>query len=768
MKLVAATAAAMAVAAQAQNEMVPMENDMMMEEPWYAFLYDYGLEVTEEKTTFNMKDPKISMEYMNDGSSMVFKSPWYKEKYTIKEKETAYEMDFKNEMPGLQVMNKMRMKQAVFNKNDKVADPNCTNSNPKKCLIKTPVGLQHKREFEGEHNNEMGHYKVWEYNNYVTDMEMKPIEVHFRQGYDFGHKATGEVALGMTMEGDMAEAMNNPWYTKGQTKMDAEMKYKKYTDPASLETMDHWDSTTWSFSHTTDDSEMGENVVAAEGSSNVASLTWEEEEKTAEMIVNYDSSCNMGWSDSGVNTQKWENTDSCMDHMQMAMEGRWEEFFMANYGDKPCTWSSTVEGTHTNQGEEMPYEMAIAIQFTAFNDHKVYYKNSMMEVTSWAPLVEISTEMNDAGEKMTTFNHMGEDMMTVNCDKLEAHHNEMSDKMARKIFEMYKYWEFEQAEWAKMDWTNEEHIADFVAATINWDYPMQKMADMEQTMVKEFQAMECSYPHWDYMSEEVGVTVHDALKEKMYAMKSEMIQKMQLMVDVDYMRLSHLSWYFYSVDGSMSAMDIHKQLWSMDYADAYDWVADMMESEMLKVYVSDVMFMQKYLGEELIKGFTPMSMEEEEALRERFNAALPDVATLRNYANMIRNFEPVEMSWVDVDMAANDMCNAHFEMFLAGHKEWADLHISYVTEHREMTQEWVGKYNQWINTPRNEVEAMFDEFESKFNDMKNSAIYECEYMYWGSPMKVMFAGLTEECQSLMLEKYPEIMQWEADMMMEME
>lgn len=768
MKLVAATAAAMAIATKAQNDMmVPMEGEVM-EEPWWAFLQDYGLVVDEEKWTFDMKDPKIHMEAMHDGSSFVVKSPWYKEKYTVKAKDTSYEIDFKNEMPGLEVMNKMRFKQAQFNKNDKVADPNCTNSNPKKCLIKTPVGLQNKREFTGEHNNSEGSFKVWEYNNYVHDMEMKPTEIHFRQGYDFSHHAKGDMALGMTMEdGDMAEMMNNPWFTKGQTKMDAAMAYKMYTNEETNESMDHWDSTTWSFSHTTDDSEMGEQVVAAEGNSHVSELTYDLEAKTASMKVNYDSSCNMGWSDSGVNTQNWEHTDSCMEHMQMAMEGRWEEFFMADFGDKPCTWVSSVEGTHTNNGEAMDYEMAMAMEFRSFMNHRVFYKNSMtQEVVDWAPLAEVSTEEVDGMQEMT-ISHMGEDMVTVNCDKMMAHHMDMADKAHRMGFEMYKHWEFEQAEWAKMDWTNEEHLQQYFAAIINWDYPMQKMADMEQAAVKQWQEAECNYPHWDYMAEN-GLTVHDAMKGMMYQCKSEMLQKMQLAMDVDYMRLSHLSWYFYSTDGSMTTKDIMMALWSMDHAEQYDWVANMVESEMIKVYVNDIMFIYKYLDLEMPMGFSGPSMEEEEAIREQFMAALPTPDMLREYAEQIRNFEPREMSWTEVDMAANDVCNMHFDMLLKGHKQWTDMHISYVNEHREMTQEWVGKYNQWINTPRAEVEAGFEDYYNRFEEMKNSAVYECEYMYWGAPMKVMFAQLTEECQAMMLEKYPEIQEWEANMMEEVE
>jgi hypothetical protein len=771
MKLVAATAAAMAIATKAQNEMMPMEEMVdAMEEPWWAWMQDYGLVMEEDKMTFEMKDPKIFIERYHDGSSVIIKSPWYKEKFTMSEKDTAWEMNFKNEMPGWEVVNKMNMKMAQYNKNDKVADPNCTNSNPKKCLIKTPVGLQNKRQFEGEHSNSQGKFKVWEYNNYVHDMEMKPTEVHFRQGYDFSHHANGEMALGMTMEdGDMAEANNSPWFTKGQTKMDAEMKYKKYTDPASLETMDHWDSTVWSFSHSTDDSEMGEKVVAAEGSSNVESLTYDMEANTAEMKVNYDSSCNMGWSDSGVNTQKWENTDSCMEHMQMAMEGRWEEFFMADFGDKPCVWVSEVEGTHVNNGEEMDYTMGMALEFRAFNNHRAYYKNSMEEVpvTSWAPLAEVKTEEVE-GMMETTFNHMGQDIMTVNFDKVKAHHMEVSDKMHRMGFEMYKHKEFAESEWAKMDWTNEEDLKNYFATIINWDYPMQQMSDMEQAAVKAFQEMECNYPHWDEMAEN-GITVHEAAKEMIYAMKSQMLQEMQLGLDVDYFRLSHLSWYFYSVDGSMSTKDIMMQLWSMDYADQYDWVADMLEEKKIEVYVNDLMFIYKYLDMEPPMGFAPVSIEEETAIREQFEAELPDVAQLRAYAQQIRDFVPVEMAWNEIDLAANDMCNMHFDMLLKGHKQWNDMHISYVVEHREMTQEWVGKYNQWINTPRAEVEANFDEFQNRFDAIKESAIYECEYQYWAAPMRSgMFVDQTEECQAMLLEKYPEIQQWEADKMMENE
>merc|ERR1711881_214858 len=308
------------VAASAQNDvMVPME-DEIMEEPWWMFLTDYGLEVTEEMWTFDVKDPKIHIEATHDGSSFIVKSPWYKENYSTKAKDNSYEMKFKNQIPGMEVTNKMYFKEAMFNKNDKVEDPNCTSDNKKKCQIKTVVGKQNKRQFEGEHVNSEGHYKVWEYNNYVHDLGMKPIEIHFRQGYDFGHH--GDQALGMTMEGDMAE---NPWYTKGQTKIDVDMAYKMYTDEATEQSMDHWDSTVWSFSHTTDDSEMDENVVAAEGSSNVESLDWDQTDLSAEMKVNYESSCNLGWSDNGVNTQRWVNTDNCMKFFEMIYEGQWEE-----------------------------------------------------------------------------------------------------------------------------------------------------------------------------------------------------------------------------------------------------------------------------------------------------------------------------------------------------------------------------------------------------------------------------------------------------------
>merc|ERR1719460_2719839 len=136
----------------------------------------------------------------------------------------------------------------------------------------------------------------------------------------------------------------------------------------------------------------------------------------------------------------------------------------------------------------------------------------------------------------------------------------------------------------------------------------------------------------------------------------------------------------------------------------------MIESDMIEIYVSDVLFMYKFLGKDMPTGFQMISAEEEAALRAEFDAALPTPAKLREYATMIRDFTPVEMSWNEVDQAANDMCNMHFDMFVEGHQEWTDMHIGYVVAHREMTQEWVGKYNQWINTPRSDVEAKFDEY----------------------------------------------------------
>lgn len=762
MKLVAATAAAMAVAASAdhgESQMVPMEGDMDMEAPWYEFLYDYGLEMDEEKWTFDTKDPKIHIESFHDGSKFQVKSPWYNERYEQKMKDTAYEMKFKNEIPGMEVKNKIEYKQAQFNKNTKVEDPDCTNENKKKCLIKTQVGLQNKREFRGEHSNEGGKYKVWQYQNYVHDMDMKPTEIHHREGWDFANHVHPEsdTALGMTMDdGDMAM---NPWYTKGESRFDVNMAYKRYTDNASGESMDHWDSTVWSFSHTTDNVGEGENVMAAEGSSSVQNLEWSLEEQTAQMSVKYDASCNQGWSDHGLNTQRWENVDMCQEMMMTLFEGRYEDFMMGEL-ENPCTWLSEVEGTFTSAEQEATdYSMGIALQMTSMKEFSILYKNSMTDANNWAKLFSIKSVDNADGQEETTVSCMGEDSVTFNWEKLMAHHMEMSDKMARMMFEMYKHWEFERAEWAQIDWTNEDHLRGYFSTIINWDYPMQKMADMERAAIQEWQQMECNYPHWEEMSAN-GLTFHDKAKEQMYQCKSQMIQHMQLAEEVDFMRLNKLAFFFYTPDGSMTTKEIMMTLWSMEHADAYDWVADQMEAGTLDLYVDNVMFMYKYLEMEMPTTMT-LSEEEEAAIREQFEQALPSNEQLRAYANKIRNFEVQEMSWADVDAACNEMCNAHFEGFLAGHKEMADMHISYVVQHREMTQEWVGKYNDWINTPREQVEAIFDDYMNRFEEMKESVVYECEYQFWAAPGNEMrlYTDLSEECQNAMAEKYEGIREW---------
>merc|ERR1712088_815077 len=230
-------------------------------------------------------------------------------------------------------------------------------------------------------------------------------------------------------------------------------------------------------------------------------------------------------------------------------------------------------------------------------------------------------------------------------------------------------------------------------------------------------------------------------QEAMYQKKSEFLQDMALAEQVDYMRLAKLTWFMYSPTDTWTNKEIMMALWGMDYADQYDFIATHMDDGMLDVYVDDIMFMYAYLGQEMPQGFT-ISEEEEAAIREAFKAAMPSTDQLREYAQMIRDFQAAgytQMSWTAVDQGMNDVCNQHYEMFLAGHQAWANMHIGYVNAHREMTQEWVGKYDQWINTPRAEVEAMFD------------AYYNM--------MEAMFADQSEECQALMEAKYEGIAEW---------
>merc|ERR1712226_756303 len=766
MKLVAATAAAMAAVSKAQEVAVPEEGVIMAEEPWYAFLEPYGLEVTEEKWSFNSKDPKIQIKSYNDGSKFIVKSPWYNEKYEQKVKDTAFEMKFKNDMPGLEVANKMEYKEAQFNKNEKVEDPNCTDANPKKCLIETPIGVQNKREFKGEHSNSNGKYKVWQDNKYVHDLAMKPTEIHYREGWDFENfpAQEGDMALGMTAEGDMAD---NGWGARGETRMDVNMAYKMYTDEATGETMDHWDSTAWSFSHTTDNYGEGEAVMAAEGSSAVRTMEMDMEANSAKMTVAYESSSNQGWRNEGINSQIWENTDMCQEMMMALFEGRYMDF-MTGALERPCTWLSEVDGTNTGMNaetgeqESMDYNMGIALQMTSTMDFSILYKNSVEGVANWARLFSMSAALNAANETEMTVAFMGNDLMTINREKMMAHQMEVADAIHRAMFEMYKNWEFEQAEWAQMDWTNEEHLAQFFAATINWDYPMSKMAEMEQNMVKEFQAMECNFPHWEEMASN-GLTFHETAQEAMYQKKSECLQDMAMAEQVDYMRLAKLTWFMYSPTDTWTNKEIMMALWGMDYAEQYDFVATHMDDGMLDIYVDDLMFMYAYVGQEMPQGFT-ISEEEEAAIGEAFKAAMPSTDQLREYAQMIRDFRAAgytQMSWTAVDQGMNDVCNQHYEMFLAGHQSWANMHIGYINAHREMTQEWVGKYNQWINTPRAEVEAMFDAYYNRLEAMKQEPVYECEYQFWSAPamMEAMFADQSEECQDLMEAKYEGIAEW---------
>merc|ERR1711963_761499 len=152
-----------------------------------------------------------------------------------------------------------------------------------------------------------------------------------------------------------------------------------------------------------------------------------------------------------------------------------------------------------------------------------------------------------------------------------------------------------------------------------------------------------------------------------------------------------------------------------------------------------------YVGQEMPQGFT-ISEEEEAAIREAFKAAIPSTDQLRENAQMIRDFQAAgytQMSWTSVDQGMNDICNQHYEMFLAGH------------------QEWVGKYNQWINTPRADVEAMFDDYYNRLEAMKATPLYECEYQFWSAPAnwEAMFADQSEECQALLEANYEGIAEW---------
>merc|ERR1712150_310970 len=86
------------------------------------------------------------------------------------------------------------------------------------------------------------------------------------------------------------------------------------------------------------------------------------------------------------------------------------------------------------------------------------------------------------------------------------------------------------------------------------------------------------------------------------------------------------------------------------------------------------------------------------------------------------------------------------------HQTSVDNEVAWLANHREMSTYWVQKNLDWMGTPREEVEAMYDDkIEMVMGYM--DGIWECEYQMYGSPMPMEFEMLSQECQDMIMEKY---------------
>merc|ERR1719461_2539567 len=144
-------------------------------QPWYQFMIDSGnLKLDEEKMIFKIEEPAIYIMQQHDGMKRNIKTPWYNQKYEIKQKETektkTLEFEAKETVPAYEIINKVYFKSGEFHKNEKVPLENCTDNNPKNCLVKNQVGNQRKMEVDVSHQTMQGKMRMFQKEKIETDM----------------------------------------------------------------------------------------------------------------------------------------------------------------------------------------------------------------------------------------------------------------------------------------------------------------------------------------------------------------------------------------------------------------------------------------------------------------------------------------------------------------------------------------------------------------------------------------------------------------------
>jgi hypothetical protein len=741
---------------------------------------------------------------------MHLRTPWYNRKYEMKNKVTATsdvkEFTFKESIPSYKMVQEMKMKAAVYDKNEKTQDPNCTSNNPKDCEVKTPVGKQNKWEFEGEHKNDAGKFKVFEKNNYVTYLDGRPWSVSYSNGWDFNimdgeammakaNDVANMVGMGSSgdhcyehmddhmeddMENDMDDDMDNeptemememhPWWSKGGNVITANWEYEKSEDPFTGEMKDHWKHSEWSFAHHANHTDAAFIDMQIFGSSHLDSFELSNNMTTAEMKVSYDQDSNIGWSDNGVNTQTFDNVMNCMELMRMICEGDWENFFGGSFGDKPCVWTSMIEGESSGINMETieeystPYAYGISHEVADILNWELSY----LQEGEMMPLFKIESEMNDEDERETTISIHGNEMFTANCDKLMAHHEEEKDKVAKFMFMMYKKGENMIQKMMEMDWSDEDQVREHMAKFWNMDYAMSIMAEHEQNMLQEWREIECMYPHYNYMAE-MGLTIHPAMQEMCYGMKTKFVQHMELLEEVHFKDLlTGYTKFIYDPTGCMTSADIYKKLFDMELADAYEYVAKALDKQELMFAPStEFMVMVAEIDMEDTSEMWPETEEEWQALYAAFEQNAITRDQLREYAEKIREFEIDEEKYTheNLDEALNAMCNAQFDKMAEWHQSKVDEKVGMWTMMREQATYWTEKNYQWMTTERQEVENMYDECIGEVMTLMEG-LWECEYLMFGAPNKLYFDQLTEECQGMMSEKYEGIESWGLDGVLE--
>lgn len=801
MKLVATIAASLALARAQEAGMTDMSDMEMHEEheqPWYAFMEPFvQVQDLEDKMIFKVEEPSMYLLKQKDGMKMNLKTPWYNRKYEVKPKDTSFEFQFKETIPGFSMLNELNFKTSQFAKNVKTKDEEGN-------TIKTPVGVQNKFVMLGKHQNEGAKFKVENQHNFITDLEGKPQTFSHKSTWDHkfnveGAQAAMDFMMNQEMMEDiMGEDMDNmtdsmdgqwnpeatgfdAWFTKGGTNMDAAWGYDDNTK--------EWKSFEWSFRNFADsygESPDGDWDIQAAGSTEMTEGVYNEEENTWHATYNYESSCNQGWTNNGMVHEHVENLDQCMEMFMAFYNMDFEAIFMDSL-DNPCMMTFEVEGSVTYPDEEGTmmenfYKQGMKFTVQSIMNHalEAYMLDSEsimagMEAV-FAPIASVSTEVMPVGtteevETSTTFSCMGEPQMTLTWERIIAAHNYNQDMMARKMFNMYKKGEHLVNKMMQKDWESEEFKAELTASLFNMDYVVSEIGDKQREMVQAWQDMECAYPHWDGMTQ-MGITLHEAVQVKMYAKMSEHVQMMNLAESVRYWDYVKLSQFLYSTDGSMDWKDIQIELWTRSPAEQFQFVADMTNDmgntimPMLEIGYPTPEFMYHWIGQEMP---AEMTDEDWESLAIAFEDAMPSYEDLVQIAETIRSFEPVEMSNEEIDASMSEMCNAQFNMLIDFHSDMFRQKVEFIQMAKEQTTYWAEKHVEWLKTPRADVEAKFDECHDEVEAMMaEGALWDCEYQVFGAPesSRKYFSELDEACQAQMQEMYPGIESWEFDGIME--